>query len=94
MHWISHMSSVAAAAVVTGMLAGCATSHESSHKEHDKGSTSSHAPASMKDMQAMCDMHKKMMSAKTPSERQAMMEDHMKRPEMREHLRAIEQHCK
>ena len=38
----------------------------------------------MTDMKAMCDIHRKMMSANTPEERRAMMNEHMKNmpPEM------------
>lgn len=31
-----------------------------------------------KDMQAMCEMHKKMMSGKPPAEQQARMQEHLK----------------
>ena len=77
------------AAFLAGVLAGCATNNEASHHGHRAG-----APASMKDMQAMCDMHRQMMSEKTPAQRQAMMDDHMKRPEMREHIQMMQEHCK
>lgn len=47
------------------------------------------------DMQAMCDVHDKMMRAKTPEERQAIMDEYMKNmpPEMRQqHMQMMQQH--
>lgn len=49
------------------------------------------------DIKSMCDMHKNMMSARTPSEREAMMDQRMKSmsPEMRQkHLSMMEEKCK
>jgi hypothetical protein len=48
------------------------------------------------DMKSMCEMHNKMMSSKTPQERTAMMDDHMKSmsPEMRQQHMEMMQQCK
>lgn len=49
------------------------------------------------DMKTMCDMHKKMMSSKTPAEREAMMDRNMKSmsPEMRQkHMEMMEAKCR
>ncbi|PWF47790.1 hypothetical protein [Massilia glaciei] len=50
----------------------------------------------MMEMKAMCDMHKNMMSAKTPEERQAMMDERFKSmsPEMRKKHMEMMQACK
>lgn len=68
-------------------LAGCASGgprHADSH---------SHA---MMDVKEMCAMHKQMMAGKTPAERQAMMNEHMKSasPEMRKHAQIVQEQCK
>lgn len=91
------------------VLAACAVPQDSQHKEHHpdtssppqtSGATSSgmaNGQMSSMDMQAMCDMHRKMMGAKTPEERQAMMDDRMKTmsPEMMQrHMQMMEQQCK
>ena len=83
-------SSLAAPILLAGFLAGCAAT-QSAQDSHSHAS----APHAMMDMQAMCDMHKKMMSGKTPAERQAMMNEHMKSmaPEMRQHMQMMHEHC-
>ena len=49
------------------------------HASHHPGTASASAAPGMQDrMQAMRAMHDKMMNAKTPAERQALMADHMK----------------
>lgn len=51
----------------------------------------------MTDKKSMCEMHNKMMSSKTPEERSAMMDEHMKSmsPEMRQHhMEMMQQQCK
>ena len=50
----------------------------------------------MMDMQSMCDMHKKEMSGKSPAERQAHMDEHMKSmpPEMRQRMQAMHEQCR
>lgn len=49
------------------------------------------------DMKTMCEMHEKMMSAKTPEERAAMMNEQMKNmpPEMmQKHMQMMQEQCK
>ncbi len=49
------------------------------------------------DMQAMCDMHKEMMSAPSASERQAMAERKMKGmspADKKKHMKMMDEHCK
>ena len=51
----------------------------------------------MMDKKSMCEMHDKMMSAKTPAERTAMMDDHMKNmspEEKQKHMGMMKQQCK
>ncbi len=48
------------------------------------------------ELKSMCDLHEKMRNAKTPEERSAMLDQHMRHmaPEMRQrHLEMMEQHC-
>jgi hypothetical protein len=68
------------------LLAGCAM-----HSARDRP-----MPMSSMDMAAMCDMHKEMMSGKTPEQRQAMMAKHMKAmsPETQQHMQMMMQQCK
>lgn len=99
------------AAIFAAMaMAGCATSQDAAHSEHHPDTTT--APTAgmmspgasggqmsmmgMKDMKAMCDMHKKMMSTKTPEEQKAMMDERMKSmaPEMMKKHMAMMQECK
>lgn len=96
-------------AIVAAMaMAGCATSQDPEHRRHHRA-TPAAQPAGMMspgasggqmgmmDMNAMCDMHKKMMSAKTPKERKLMMDERMKSmsPEMMEkHMAMMEEQCK
>lgn len=97
-----------AAAIVAAMtMAGCATSQDAAHSEHHPDTTTAPtagmmmpggqmAMMDMKDMKAMCDMHKKMMSGKTPEEQKAMMDERMKSmpPEMMKKQMAMMQECK
>ena len=51
----------------------------------------------MMDKKSMCEMHDKMMTAKTPAERTAVMDDRMKNmsPEERQkHMEMMKQQCK
>ncbi len=51
----------------------------------------------MMDKKSMCEMHDKMMTARTPAERTAMMDDRMKNmsPEARQkHMEMMKQQCK
>lgn len=77
--------------LLTGLIAGCAANVQAAH--HESGEPM-HMSAT--DMAAMCDMHKEMMSGKTPEERQAMMDKYMKSmsPEMRQHMQAMMEQCK
>ena len=96
------------AAIVAAMaMAGCATSQDAEHSQHYPV-TSTAQPAgmmspsasgdqmAMMDMKTMCDMHKKMMSAKTPEEQKAMMDERMKSmsPEMMKKHMAMMEKCK
>jgi hypothetical protein len=47
-------------------------------------------------MHTMCEMHRKEMAARTPQERQAMMEERMKSmtPEMRQRMQAMMEQCR
>ena len=91
-------------------MTGCATSQDTAHSGHHPdtsttppaGMMSQGAPGDemammdMKDMKAMCDMHKKMMSGKTPEEQKAMMNERMKSMSsemMKKHMAMMEQ-CK
>ena len=90
-----------AAVLVMLALTGCATGQDAQHRQHHPQATTPQAPGTMSsgssgeqmgmmDMKSMCDMHQKMMSAKTPEERRAMMDERMKNmsPEM------MQQQCK
>ncbi len=79
------LAALATALVSSALLAGCAA------PRHDHGQ---HQGAMM-DATAMCEMHKSMMAGKTPQERQAMMDEHMKStsPEMRQRMQAMHAQC-
>jgi hypothetical protein len=49
----------------------------------------------MMDMLAMCDMHKQQMAGKSPQERQAMMDEHMRSmpPQMRDRMQSMLRQC-
>ena len=62
-----------------------------------KGMMGAGGQMGMMDKKSMCEMHDKMMSAKTPAERTAIMDDHMKNmsPEARQkHMEMMKQQCK
>jgi hypothetical protein len=96
------------AAIVAAMaISGCSTTKEPEHNQHHPGTTT--APTAgmmspgaagdqmaMMDMKAMCEMHRKMMSTKTPEEQKAMMDERMKSmsPEMMKKHMAMMQECK
>jgi hypothetical protein len=96
------------AAIVAAMaIAGCATTREAEHSQHHPDATTaptagmmspgaSGGQMAMMDMKAMCDMHKKMMSGKTPEEQKAMMDERRKSmsPEMMKKQMAMMQECK
>ena len=53
--------------------------------------------AGQMDMKSMCEMHDRMMSARTPEERSAMMNERMKNmsPEMRQrYMEMMQQQCR
>ena len=99
-----------AAIVSTLAIAGCATPPEAEHGQHHPGTTtaptagmmSPGAPAGqmarmdVKDMKAMCEMHKRMMSGQTPEQQKAMTDERMKSmsPEMMSRHMAMMQECK
>lgn len=96
-----------AAVVAVMAMAGCATPKEAEHSQHHPD-TSTAQPSgmmspggsgdqmAMMDMKAMCDMHKKMMGAKSPEEQKAMMDERMKSmsSEMMKKHKAMMQECK
>jgi hypothetical protein len=76
-----------------GNSAGASTSETSGMMS----SGDSSAQTGMMDMKSMCDMHDKMMSAKTYEERQAIMDERMKNmsPQMRQdQLQMMQNRCK
>lgn len=92
-------------------LAACAATTEVEHRERHPESTAAQSPsvkgsdspgANMgmmgeMDMKSMCEMHQKMMEGKTPTERSAMMNEHMKSmsPEMKQqHLDMMREKCR
>ena len=90
MRLTSRLSCYVAPALLGFFLAGCAATNDAADS-HSHAST----PHAMMDMQAMCDMHKKMMSGKTPAQAQAMMDEHMKSmsPEMRQRMQMMHAQC-
>jgi hypothetical protein len=84
---ISRVVPFASVALLSMVLAGCAAPQSDAR---------AHADMSAMDMQAMCEMHKKMMSGKPPAERQAMMQEHTKSMtlEMRQRAQAMHEKCK
>jgi hypothetical protein len=84
---ISRVAPLVFSALLAVVLAGCAAPPQSDARHADMGTM---------DMQAMCEMHKKMMSGKPPAEQQAMMQEHMKSmtPEMRQRAQAMHEKCK
>jgi hypothetical protein len=88
---------VAASVAVLSALSGCANSAGARHGQDQASTSGAKASArmtsgvpggrmAMMDMMAMCDMHQKMVSPKTPEEQQASVNEHMKNvsPEKRE----------
>jgi hypothetical protein len=77
---------------LAGVLAGCAVG-----AHHRGGAQSGHSGMGMGgDMQAMCEMHHKMMSGKTAVEREAMMQEQMKTmtPEQRQRMMSMHAQCR
>jgi hypothetical protein len=73
------------------LLAGCATNMPAAHQ-----GAGDPMMMSATDLAAMCEMHKEMMSGKTPEQHQEMMGRHMKAmsPQMQQHMHAMMQRCK
>lgn len=102
MNSTSRFASRFSAIVAALVLAACAAPHGPGQRAHHPdsaaapGASGAMAMMGTQDMQAMCEMHKKMMSAKTPAERQAMMDERMKSmsPEMMEKHKAMMEHCR
>ena len=88
MKLFSRVVSVVPSALLAVGLAGCAAGPA---KSDDHAAT-----MGAMDMQSHCEMHKKMMSDKSPAEQQAMMNEHMKSmtPEMRQRMQAMHEQCK
>jgi hypothetical protein len=78
-------------ALLTIALAGCATPGSPGHSH-----TASGAQGDMKDMQAMCDMHRQRMAGRSAAEQKTMMEEHMKSmsPEMQQRMRTMLEQCR
>src|SRR5512146_168528 len=78
------MKSIALAATMALVLGGCASTRSGGgedHAAHHPQEAGAAAPSPERvdmHMKTMQDMHQKMMAAKTPEERQALMAEHMK----------------
>jgi len=85
---ISRVVPLVLSALLAVVLAGCAAPQTSDAHAHPQ--------AGAMDMQAMCEMHRNMMSGKPPTEQQAMMQEHMRSmtPEMRQRAQAMREKCK
>jgi hypothetical protein len=97
--------------IASAALSGCAGLKEQ-HEQHHTEAASAGSQGTMgrggpgggqmgmmgnMDMKSMCEMHDRMMNAKTPEERSAMMNEHMKNmpPEMRERqIEMMRQQCR
>ena len=89
MNLIPRALPLVSAALGAGALVACAAAPQ-------KGSDHAHATMGAMDMQAHCEMHKKMMSDKSSAEQQAMMQEHMKSmsAEMRQRMQTMHEQCK
>jgi hypothetical protein len=85
--------------VLAGMLSACAlpgqgnSYNDAEHKEHHPQS----GHMGMMDMKSLCEMHKTVMNAKTPAERERIMDEYMQSvsPEMRQrHIEMMQQTCR
>lgn len=99
--------SLAAVFIAAAALTGC-TAMQEKHRQHHPAVSATGSPGSMgrggsagqmgmMDAKSMCEMHDRMMSAKTPAERTAMMDERMKNssPEERQrHMEMMKQQCK
>lgn len=92
--------------MLIGFLAACASPNKpnaagSGGHQASQGGSAGHAGHTemmgQMDMNSMCTMHHNMMAKKTPEERDAMMNEHMKSmsPEMRrKHMAMMDDKCK
>jgi len=75
----SSMKPVLLTAAIALALSGCAAMRgEDEAAHHRAGAAVPHADRADMQMKMMQEMHQKMMAAKTPEERQALMTEHMK----------------
>jgi hypothetical protein len=96
-----HAADRLAAIFIMLALTGCAIGQHGGSASSQPTAAMRGGPAGeqrgMMDMKAMCDMHHRMMAAKSPEERRAMMDEHMKNmsPEMRQkHMQMMQEQCK
>ena len=96
MKLLSSIGPVIASVVLMGTMSGCATGQAQQNVPSGTGAARPMAKMGPDEM-AMCNMHQKMMSAKTPEERRALMAEHMKSmpPEMRQkHMEMMRENMK
>lgn len=94
---MNHLRNITLTAVLLGLTYFAYA--ETDHSAHDMPSATAATPSSHSDMmkkmdsqiQAMKDMHQKMSTASTDTERQALMKDHMK--VMREGMQMMSSHA-
>ena len=73
------MRHVLLAATIVMALSGCAAMRGDDHAaHHGAGAAAPDPDRTDRQMKMMQEMHQKMMAAKTPEERQALMAEHMK----------------
>lgn len=79
-HMESSMKAILLVAAAGLALSGCAAMSDADHAAHHPPAAAATPSAERVDMQMkmMHEMHQKMMAAKTPEERQALMAEHMK----------------
>lgn len=79
-------------------LAGCATEPAAQHRDHHPQSADAASSMPTKGINMdMCAMHEKMMNAKSPEERKALMAEHMRSmsPEMKKkHMEMMQEQMK
>jgi hypothetical protein len=104
----SALAAASATVLLGAALPGCASSQDARLEQQRAANTGKQASGrmtagvpggrmAMMDMMAMCDMHQKMVSPKTPEEQQASVNEHMKNvsPEKREkNLSLMREKCK
>lgn len=93
---LSSIGPVIASVLLMGALSGCATGQAQQNVPFGTGAAGPMAKMGPDEM-AMCNMHQRMMSAKTPEERRTLMAEHMKSmpPEMRQkHMEMMRENMK